>query len=106
MNTESIQISEVYYNASNQCFEGLVTIHQAGASRRYACAIDAPITMSFQDAAHGLRKHALRRHENDGGALYSETPMATAKHRAGGRNFNARRWLGGIMKRPGEPRAA
>lgn len=106
MNNESIQLNDVFYNAASQCFEGLVTIHQGGTTRRYACAIDAPITMTFEDAAHGLRRHALRRHKDQGGALFSETHRSTAKQRFGGRTFNARRWLAGLTNRSGNPQAA
>ena len=106
MKTEAIQIDNVYYNAANQCFEGLVTIHQDGATRRYATAISAPITMSFEDAAAGLGKQAMRRHKDAGGTLYSETLIGAAKQRFGRRNFNVRTWLAGISNRPGIARAA
>lgn len=62
MQTIPLQLSDVIYNAANQSFEALVTVHDATGIRRYACAIDAPIDMEFEDAARGLSTQALRRH--------------------------------------------
>lgn len=62
MQTIPLQLSDVIYNAANQTFEALVTVHDADATRRYACAIDAPIDMDFEIAAAGLTTQALRRH--------------------------------------------
>jgi len=62
MHTVPLQLSDVIYNAANQSFEALVTVHDASGQQRYACAIDAPIDMEFKDAAQGLTKQALRCH--------------------------------------------
>ena len=61
MQTVPLQLSDVIYNAATQSFEALVTVHDAGQARSYACAIDAPITMEFADAASGLATQAMRR---------------------------------------------
>jgi len=58
----SVQLSDVVYNAATQSFEARATVHAPEGARVYACAIDAPITMSFESAAAGLSKQALRRH--------------------------------------------
>ncbi|MFL4469053.1 orotidine 5-phosphate decarboxylase [Tateyamaria armeniaca] len=63
MHTVPLQLNDVIYNAANQTFEALVSVHDASGARRYACAIDAPIDMEFKDAAKGLSKQALRRHK-------------------------------------------
>ncbi|WP_299609173.1 orotidine 5-phosphate decarboxylase [uncultured Tateyamaria sp.] len=62
MQTVPLQLSDVIYNAATQSFEALVTVHDAQGPRSYACAIDAPITMEFEDAAEGLATQAMRRH--------------------------------------------
>lgn len=62
MTTVPLQLSDVIYNAATQSFEALVTVHDPNGARRYACAIDAPITMEFEDAAAGLATQAIRRH--------------------------------------------
>ncbi|MEP4195023.1 MAG: hypothetical protein ABJL99_05225 [Aliishimia sp.] len=62
MQTLKTETTDVIYNAAAQSFEAKVTVHEADQSVTYACAIDAPITMSFEDAAEGLATQALRRH--------------------------------------------
>lgn len=62
MQTVPLQLSDVIYNAATQSFEALVIVHDAQTVRSYACAIAAPITMEFADAASGLATQALRRH--------------------------------------------
>ena len=62
MHTIPLQLSDVIYNAANQKFEALVSVHDTSGACRYACAIDAPIDMEFKDAAKGLSTQALRRH--------------------------------------------
>ena len=62
MYTIPLQFSDVIYNAANQTFEALVTVHDQSGARRYACAISAPIDMEFEDAAKGLSTQAMRRH--------------------------------------------
>ena len=63
MYTIPLQLSDVIYNAANQTFEALVTVHDQSGTRRYACAISAPINMEFEDAAKGLSTQAMRQHE-------------------------------------------
>ncbi len=62
MYTIPLQFSDVIYNAANQTFEALVTVHDRSGARRYACAISAPIEMEFEEAAKGLSTQAMRRH--------------------------------------------
>jgi hypothetical protein len=100
MQTRPIQSTDVHYNAATQSFEALVTVHDGERSRKYACAIDAPITMSFEDAAEGLRTQALRR-MNAGGGLYSEIQRPAPAQRAGRRSFDPIRWLESLMDLPG-----
>ncbi|MCR9124786.1 MAG: orotidine 5-phosphate decarboxylase [Rhodobacteraceae bacterium] len=61
MQAEQVQITDVTYNAMSQRFEALVTVRDAGAVRRYPCAVPAPITLPLRDAAGALRRQALRR---------------------------------------------
>ncbi len=100
MQTRPIQLTEVIYNAADQSFEALVTVHDGGTSRKYACAIDAPIAMSFEDAAHGLSKQAMRRHASHNG-IYSEIITPAPAQRAGRRSFDPVRWLESLVQLPG-----
>ncbi|MEQ6249853.1 orotidine 5-phosphate decarboxylase [Sulfitobacter sp. HNIBRBA3233] len=87
-----VQLDNVIYNAATQSFEALVSVRSNGGTRRYACAIDAPITMSFEQAAEGLRTQALRRHSS-GRGLYSQMKRHAPSLRAGREKFDPRRWL-------------
>lgn len=100
MQTRPIQLTDVIYNAANQSFEALVTVHDDDISRKYACAINAPISMSFEDAAKGLTKQALRRHKSNGG-IYSEVTFPVPAQRAGRRSFDPVRWLESLVHLPG-----
>lgn len=100
MQTYQTQLSDVIYNASTQCFEALVTLHDGGKARRYACAINAPITMTFKDAASGLTKQAQRRHETRHG-LGSHFSAARARPRAGRMGLDPVRWLESLMNKTG-----
>jgi len=82
MQTVPLQLSDVIYNAATQSFEALVTVHDDHGARSYACAIDAPITMEFRDAANGLATQAMRRHTH-GRADGAHMPSATPQPRAG-----------------------
>ncbi|MEL6452306.1 MAG: orotidine 5-phosphate decarboxylase [Pseudomonadota bacterium] len=62
MQTVPLQLTDVIYNPTTQAFEALVTVHETHGARSYACAIDAPITMEFEEAAKGLATQAMRRH--------------------------------------------
>ncbi len=62
MQNPQTELSNVIYNAAEQAFEAKVTLHEGDRCFSYACAINAPITMSFEDAAKGLARQALRKH--------------------------------------------
>lgn len=64
MPTVPLQLSDVIYNAATQSFEALVTLHDNRGAHSYACAIDAPIDMEFENAAAGLAAQAKRRHDD------------------------------------------
>lgn len=100
MQTRPIQMSDVMYNAAEQCFEALVTVHDGPVTRKYACSINAPISMSFADAAKGLSKQAERRHMSRGG-LHSEIAKRNAMQRAGRSRFNIKAWLSNVIELPG-----
>ena len=92
MQARPVQISDVIYNPASSCFEALVTVHDGDTSRRYACAIDAPIQMSFEDAASGLSKQALRRHAGESGLTSYRLPRKAAP-RAGRHAPMIKHWL-------------
>jgi len=100
MQTKPIQLSDVIYNAANQSFEALVTVYEDDVSSKYPCAINAPITMSFEDAAAGLKTQALRRHTPRAGT-YSHTVRYVPPQRAGRPAFDPVRWLESIVHLPG-----
>ena len=81
MPTVPLQLSDVIYNAATQSFEALVTLHDDRGARSYACAIDAPIEMNFEDAATGLATQAMRRHSS-GRADSVYVPTTSAPQRA------------------------
>ncbi|MEP1766952.1 MAG: orotidine 5-phosphate decarboxylase [Sulfitobacter sp.] len=87
-----IQINEVIYNASTQCFEALVSVDTGMRAAKYPCAIKAPITMSFEDASTGLTTQALRRHKQRDG-LQSQMRHHAPMLRAGRPRFDPRKWL-------------
>ena len=97
MQTRPIQLNDVIYNAASQSFEALVTVHSGETSRKYPCAINAPITMSFQDAAAGLSKQALRRHKSNAGN-YSEIRPHIPAQRAGRQVFDPMKWLENLVQ--------
>ncbi|QUJ76553.1 orotidine 5-phosphate decarboxylase [Sulfitobacter albidus] len=93
MNTATVTLSDVTYNAGTQCFEARAHINDGAGQRSYACAIDAPINMSFEQAADGLRRQALRR-DAKGTGLRSQMRAHTApQQRAGRARFDPRTWL-------------
>ena len=96
MHTRPIQLSDVIYNAAEQSFEALVCVYDDNSVRKYACSIDAPITMSYAEAAEGLSKQAIRRHETRGG-MYSEVSRHLPVQRAGRKSLEALRWLEAIV---------
>ncbi|MEP2919962.1 MAG: orotidine 5-phosphate decarboxylase [Sulfitobacter sp.] len=92
MSKQKIQISEVVYNAANQCFEALVSVDTGNKMIKYPCSIDAPITMSFEQATKGLTTQALRRHKSRNG-MHSQMRHHVATVRAGRQRFDPRSWL-------------
>ena len=100
MQTRPIQLTDVIYNAANQSFEALVTVHNGDVSRKYPCAINAPISMSYADAAEGLTKQALRRDRSARGP-FSQRRSHVPSQRAGRRGFDPVRWLEDMMQTRG-----
>ena len=100
MYTCPVELSDVRYNASIGCFEASVTVHDSSTVRKYACAIAAPISTTFEEAAKGLARQAIRRHQHRGG-LFSERLPRMTKGRAGRRDFDPVRWLADLVKGPG-----
>ena len=92
MYTCPIQLSDVRYNAGSQQFEASVTVHDNTILRTYACAIGAPISMPYAEAAKGLAKQAVRRHQSRGG-LFSELGGDQAQQRTGRPSTDAVKWL-------------
>ncbi len=99
MFTSPIQLTDVRYNAAEQQFEAAVRVLDRGGRRSYACAIKAPISMSFEQAAEGLAKQALRRHRNRGGMFSHLSPSGFAR-RGGRQAFDSKRWLEDVMAQP------
>ncbi len=95
MQTQKIEMTDVIYNAANQAFEALVTVHDFGRSHKYPCAIAAPITMDFQDAAEGLSRQAQRRHTRKL-AAQKDAPRFVPLRPAKPRGFDAASWLKGF----------
>ena len=92
MTHTSTQLSNVSYNAANQCFEALATVTMGGTRKTYPCAIEAPITLSFEQAAKGLKTQALHRSREATG-MYSQMRHAPLRPRAGRASFDRRKWL-------------
>lgn len=104
MFTSPIQLSDVRYNAADQQFEAAVRVLGRGGRRTYACAISAPISMSFERAAEGLAKQALRRHAKQDG-IFSHIASPALARRGGRRAFDYKRWLENVMQQPLLPAA-
>lgn len=77
MQNQAVELNNVIYNAANQCFEALATVYAGTSSRSFACAINAPIDMTFADAARGLSTQARRKFQGVSG-LSSTHPESTA----------------------------
>lgn len=92
MKNTDIQIGQVAYNAATQCFEALVSVHTNGQIKKFPCAIQAPITMSFERASEGLASQAMRMSGNRAG-LHSQIRPHLATVRAGRPRFDPRKWL-------------
>ncbi len=92
MKQTRIHLNDVIYNASAQAFEALVTVDDGAETRRYACAIEAPMSLSFEDATKGLETQAMRQHRK-GTGLYSQMRRHAPLMRAGRARFDPRVWL-------------
>lgn len=92
MTKQTIKISEVVYNAGTQCFEAMVSVGTGDKMITIPCAIEAPITMSFEQASKGLVTQALRRYKSRTG-MYSQMRSHVASVRAGRPRFDPRAWL-------------
>lgn len=92
MKQTRIHLNDVIYNAGAQAFEALVTVDDGAKTRRYACAIKAPISLSFEDATAGLKTQAVRQHRK-GTGLYSQMRRNAPSLRAGRARFDPRVWL-------------
>lgn len=101
MQTRPVQLTDVIYNATTQCFEALATVYDGNSSQKYPCAINAPIDMSFKDAARGLSTQATRRHEAKRG-LSSRVVAHRPLQRAGRPTTDAIQWLENILRMPGK----
>ena len=53
------RIHDVRYNAAEQCFEALVTLHTPAGRVRVASQFAAPMTTEFEAASRGLLNTAL-----------------------------------------------
>ena len=100
MQTRPTQLTDVIYNAATQSFEALVTVHDGDTSRKYPCAINAPIDMTFEDAAKGLTLQALRR-DRARTDTFSRLAPHMPTQRAGRTGFDPKRWLESIVYLPG-----
>ena len=74
----SERISDVIYNAANQSFEATVTLFEGGLPVRYACQVNAPITLSFEDASNRLIAQARRQQKSPAGLRARAMPTLAA----------------------------
>ncbi|RKE97379.1 hypothetical protein [Sulfitobacter guttiformis] len=95
MTNTFIELNNVVYNAATQCFEALVTVETDTTTKTYPCAIEAPMSMSFEQAALGLQEQAVRRSKKATG-MYSQMRHHVAPARAGRPRFDARTWLANL----------
>ncbi|MEP1012253.1 MAG: hypothetical protein ABJG80_05280, partial [Paracoccaceae bacterium] len=70
MKHHPVELNRVVYNAADQAFEALVTVHDPSGTHSYACSIHAPIDMEFSRASAGLTTQALRRHSGASQSSY------------------------------------
>lgn len=68
------RIHDVRYNAVEQCFEALVTLHTPQGRLRVASQFTAPMTTDFEDAARGLLNTALAALGNPNALVSRKTP--------------------------------
>ena len=92
MTQTQARLSQVIYNAATQTFDALATVTTQTGTKTFPCSIEAPITMSFERAATGLKTKALRTSAK-GNSIYSQTRHRMAAVRAGRPRFEPRVWL-------------
>lgn len=85
MQIQAVELNNVIYNAASQNFETLATVYAGSSSRSFACAINAPIDMSFKDAALGLSTQAQRRFQGTAGLSSSHPASIPAPQVRAGR---------------------
>ncbi len=100
MQTRPVQMTDVIYNAAEQCFEALVTVPVKDGFPKICRFDQPPISTSFADAASGLRKQAERRHANHGG-MFSELQFQSAALRGRRQRFDPKTWLAHIASLSG-----
>jgi hypothetical protein len=101
MFTSPVQLNDVIYNAANQTFEASVTIYDKGIVQRYACAINAPISTTFVDAAAGLKSKALHLHSK-GAGLHSSLVSSPKAQTDSRQSFDPSTWLRAILTNPAQ----
>ncbi|MDF1727283.1 MAG: orotidine 5-phosphate decarboxylase [Sulfitobacter sp.] len=99
MNNDPVRMEGVHYNAATQSFEATVTVFGAEGTRNYACAIEAPISTTYEEAADGLARQARRRYAHRGG-LHSKSLSLVSRQRAARKGFNPTEWLHQLMGKP------
>lgn len=83
------RIEQVRYNAAEQCFEALVTLHTDTGAVRVASRYAAPLSAEYEDVTEKLHEDALRKRDADG-ALKSRISDAPS-HRVAPRHWTD--WL-------------
>lgn len=92
MTHTQVHLNQVVYNAATQTFDALATVTTQAETKTFPCSIEAPITMSFERAADGLKTKALRT-SKQGNSMYSQMRHRMAAVRAGRPRFDPRAWL-------------
>lgn len=62
MTRHPVELTDVIFNSTTQAFEARAFVRDPEGEQSYACAIEAPITTEFEQAAKLLVAQALRRH--------------------------------------------
>lgn len=60
------RIEQVRYNAAEQCFEALVTLHTEAGAVRVASQYAAPLSAEYEDVTEKLYEDALRKNAAHG----------------------------------------
>ena len=99
MNNVPVKIEGVHYNAATQSFEATVTVFGGQGTRNYACAIEAPISTTYEEAADGLARQARRRYVHRGG-LHSKSVSVVPRQPHTRGKFDPTEWLHQILGKP------